>query len=212
MTDSALSTAAPLALGLRALQATNCTEYLPSQQQETCVTKLLRPTMSAEATKRVLRRRAVEKPSGPVTTTEAKFEALARFPLAFNPSPQAIAFTQKVVATVRESALLRDPAQPAYEKFINQQAAMMHGGPAHSMPTLLQSQQGYGFVLASPTGVGRSAYLQRLHVYLGTNSQFVHPHGDASTQLIFVPMLLVMWPTCGTMRGFLLAMRDALSC
>lgn len=171
------------------------------------------PRVPDETTARnLLRRRGMPKPAQPhELSVEDKLMALPRMWYAYNPPIEAIRFAQSVVATVRNSLLLRNPEHPRYARFYHAQAEVLSGKRLIARPSFLSALGGAGMLLAGPTGSGKSALLQRIRSLIGEeHTLLTSKQADAPAQMIFLPVLIVQWPDCGTLDGLLANIREQL--
>ncbi|WP_295995137.1 hypothetical protein [Rugamonas sp.] len=141
---------------------------------------------------------------------EQKLLALASLPRAYRPTIDAARFAQRVVMQMHVSLELRNPQDPRYLRFYYDQADVMRGGKIKPMPEFLESLTGAGFLLAGPSGSGKTVFLQRLRALVGERHTKIIGIGDAPAEFIFVPMLILRWPDCGTLFGLLANLRNAL--
>ncbi|OWW20767.1 hypothetical protein [Noviherbaspirillum denitrificans] len=186
-------------------------EGFPSPLSENLLTSCIRKVPSETRAKELLRRRGVPKLEDlEGKSVEDKIAALAYLQYAYNPPLAAARFTQKVLASVRASLLLRNPEDRRYWQFLYQQGQVLRGGRPIAMPQFLRSLQGAGFILAGPSGVGKTALVQRLRALIGQEPVLVNWGGDAPAQMTFIPMVVVKWPECGTLAGLLANFRQVL--
>ncbi|GIZ51922.1 hypothetical protein NCCP691_19360 [Noviherbaspirillum aridicola] len=143
-------------------------------------------------------------------TPEQKVAALACLPMTYRANTEGARFAQRVIAQVRASLALRNPENPRYARFYYGQADVMHGGRLKPMPDYLGGLSGPGVILAGPSGSGKSALLHRLRFLVGLQPVRLHGKGIAPAEFIFLPMLTLRWPDCGTLAGLLANFRDAL--
>ncbi len=173
--------------------------------------KQFRPVLPERETQQILLNRGVPKFSSTAeVSNEDKISALASLPAAYRASIDGTRFAQRVVAQVLTSLNLRNPQDPRYRRFYYSHANVMRGGKIIAMPDFLQSLTGSGFVLAGPSGVGKTAFLQRLRVLLGERHSVLWGDGDMPAEYVLVPMLIIQWPDCGTRDGLLENLRNAL--
>lgn len=141
---------------------------------------------------------------------EQKVRGLASLPRAYRPTTDAARLAQRVIAQMHASLELRNPQDPRYLRFYYDQADVMRGGKIKPMPEFLESLTGAGFLLAGPSGSGKTAFLQRLRVLVGERHTKLTGTGDAPAEFMFLPMLILRWPDCGTLYGLLANLRNAL--
>lgn len=145
-----------------------------------------------------------------VLSQEQKVAALAALPMVYRATNEAARFSQRVVAQVRASLELRNPENPHYARFYYGQADVMHGGRLKPMPAFLGGLSGSGVILAGPSGSGKTALLHRLRCLVGQQPASIHGKRAAPAEFIFLPMLTLRWPDCGTLSGLLSELRDGL--
>lgn len=186
-------------------------QELPDLGTENSLTERIPKIHAASAMKIALRSAGVPRVDIQAISAEERIAALARLQFAYYPSTAAALFSQKVIAQVRTSLLLRNPEHPRYAKFFFGQADVLGGGRPKPMPSFLHSLQGTGFVLAGPSGSGKSALIQRLRTIFGEAHRItLTGSGIAPAEMRLLPMLVVQWPHCGTLRGLLANFREAI--
>lgn len=191
-----------------------CTERFPTVVTGTIENPLLRLLQSQLPelkVKKLLHHRGVPEVNNiDGLSMEQKVLALASLPRAYRPTIDAARFAQRVVTQMHVSLELRNPQDPRYLRFYYDQADVMRGGKIKPMPDFLESLTGAGFLLAGPSGSGKTVFLQRLRVLVGERHTKITGIGDAPAEFIFIPMLILRWPDCGTLFGLLANLRNAL--
>lgn len=168
----------------------------------------LRPVLSVKQIGAILNNPGIPELVGSKTASiEQKIAGLALMQSSYRSGGDAARFAQRVIAQVHASYKLRNPEDPRYVKFVYSQAGVLRGAKVTSVPDFLSSLTGSGFILAGPSGCGKTAFLQRLRVLIGEEYLTVQTsHGEFT----FLPILILRWPDCGTLSGFLVNLREAL--
>jgi hypothetical protein len=168
----------------------------------------IRPVLSEKETRVILKNRGVPELQFPESASvDQKISGLANISTAYWPTTYAARFGQRVLAQVRASLSLRNPEDVRYAGFIYEQANVLRGGKVGAAPDFLGSMTGCGFILAGPSGAGKTAFLQRLRVLVGSEPHMIQ---TSRGQFSFLPMLALRWPDCGTLAGLLSNLREAL--
>lgn len=192
----------------------DCTERFPTVLTgaiENPLLRLLQSHLPELKVKKLLHHRGVPEVNNiNGLSMEQKVLALASLPRAYRPTIDAARFAQRVVTQMHVSLELRNPQDPRYLRFYYDQADVMRGGKIKPMPEFLESLTGAGFLLAGPSGSGKTAFLQRLRALVGERHTKIIGIGDAPAEFIFIPMLILRWPDCGTLFGLLANLRNAL--
>lgn len=184
---------------------------LPDPRSENLLTVHMQKVPTEAEAKQILRCRGVPKLSNLQTgSAEEKISAMTYLQFAYIPTDQAARFARKITAEVRKSLLLRNPEDPRYSKFFHGQANVMRGGRLIAMPSFLHSLQGASFILAGPSGAGKTALIQRLRALIGQGHTVIRGSGVAPPEMFFLPMLVIRWPDCGTLEGLLANFREAI--
>lgn len=185
---------------------------LTSIDEENLLTRKVLQIPSRVESLQLLSTRGIDVPNDFRNLSDAKkINALSYMHYAFLASTEHADFFAKVVAAIRSSLLLRNPEHTRYLRFYFEQLTTLHLQEEPAAPDFLANFQGAGFIIAGPTGSGKSALIQRIRFLLGSYT-IVHANtASGEIELKFVPILVVKWPNCGTLSGLLENIRNAIN-
>lgn len=165
---------------------------------------------SKDAVKGRLQNRTVrEDPELWQADQDIRIQAMQSFNAGYLPLEETTRFTTSLVSSYVYSMRCRDVRCPRYRRyFYSLHEALRDGNPLPSRSSL-DTLTGINFSLTGLSGMGRTAYLQRLRTMFGPAFRVVTNDSDVKV-VWFIPMLVLQWPECGTLKGFLQAFRDAL--
>lgn len=139
---------------------------------------------------------------------EAKIRAMAKFDKGYLATEEVARYTYSLVSTYVDCMQSRDLGNPRYRRFFYSfQYAVQGRGPIPSRDSL-DTLTGVSFVLTGRAQLGRTAYIQRLRDIFGAPFRVVGPSlGDVKLVWYF-PIVVLQWPSCGTLKGLLERFRE----
>lgn len=165
--------------------------------------------MSAEEVK--LRLTHEKKPTENLWSADVatKLDSLADFGMSYRPTAEVVAFVETLLAKIRLAYQHKDFADERYRTFYYSSRNVMEGAALLPLPEGLKLP-GLGFSMVGPSGMGRTALINRLKDILGKPFQTRLPHEAAPAQMWVIPILVLDYPACGTVQGLLSELRRVL--
>ncbi|ORC47434.1 hypothetical protein B2G74_20080 [Burkholderia sp. A27] len=141
---------------------------------------------------------------------EAKLRAMNNFDKGYLATEEVARYTYSLVSAYVECMEARHITNPRYRRyFYSFQQAVQGRGPIPSRESL-ETLTGVNFVITGRSQLGRTAYIQRLRTMFGAPFRVVAPTLDDIKLVWYFPIIVLQWPTCGTLKGLLDQFRDKL--
>lgn len=141
---------------------------------------------------------------------EAKLRAMNNFDKGYLATEEVARYTYSLVSAYVECMAARHITDPRYRRyFYSFQQAVQGRGPIPSRESL-DTLTGVNFVVIGRSQSGRTAYIQRLRTMFGAPFRVVGPSLDHIKLVWYFPVIVLQWPTCGTLKGLLEQFRDKL--
>lgn len=141
---------------------------------------------------------------------EAKLRAMTQFDKGYLATEQVARYTYSLVSAYVDCMDAKHLTNPRYRRyFYSFQQAVQGRGPIPSRESL-DTLTGVNFVITGRSQSGRTAYIQRLRNMFGAPFRVVAPSLDDIKLVWFMPIMVLQWPSCGTLKGLLEQFRDKL--
>ncbi|WP_124885087.1 hypothetical protein [Burkholderia stagnalis] len=166
---------------------------------------------SKTAVKERLRNRLVRNdPELWKASPETKVQALVDFDKGYLPTEEALRFTVSLVASYVDCMRSKDIHNPRYRRyFYSFKEALQGRGPVPSRESL-ETLTGVSYILAGSVHQCRTTYIQRLRNLFGEPFRVEGPSLNDINAVWYFPIVVLRWPTCGTLKGLLEQFRDRL--
>jgi hypothetical protein len=136
-----------------------------------------------------------------------KLDALADFSQSYLATNESVEFCERLIARCRSCLVAKEFENPEYMRWFYK-VRDFFGGREVSLPKKRQSSGESCNTIAGASLTGKTALLQRLRVVMGTPFSLMGAQ-DAPT-LHVVPLVMLKYPDCNTLRGLLSNLRRAL--
>lgn len=138
-----------------------------------------------------------------------KAGTLAEVREAYLPTNEIVTLVGQVFDALRHSLERKDFGDPTFRRYFHALSELFSGHQKVSLPAFPASLCGTGIRVTGVSGSGKTALLQRLRVMLGP-PHFLEFQERLKGRLCFVPMLIVRYPDCGTVKGLVAGIREQL--
>lgn len=138
-----------------------------------------------------------------------KTGTLAEVREAYLPTHEVVTLVGQVFDALRHALEKKDFGDQKFLRYFYAISQYYSGKPKISLPAYPASLCGIGIRVTGVSGTGKTALLQRLRVMLGP-PHFLHFQERLPGRLCFVPMLIVRYPDCGTVKGLVAGIREQL--
>ncbi|WDZ95754.1 hypothetical protein Herbaro_20110 [Herbaspirillum sp. WKF16] len=140
---------------------------------------------------------------------EKRMEAIVEnYAVAYRPVEEECDFVHLLSANMRSSMRGRDFSNPSFKQHWYNHEYIRKGGHLNPIPTCVQNL-GRSMVLYGPSQCGTTSLLKRIKMLAG---ETIRIEGGAYEPPIvhIIPILILTYPACGTVRGLLTEMREKL--
>ncbi|MBG7622084.1 hypothetical protein I5R65_21640 [Herbaspirillum sp. AP02] len=140
---------------------------------------------------------------------EERIDAIVKnYAVAYRPVEEEIDFVQILTANMRLSMSERDFSNPIFKQHWYNHEYIKKGGHLNPIPNCVQGM-GRSMILLGPSQNGTSSLLKRIKALAGETIRI--PGGKYEPPIVHVvPLLILNYPACGTVRGLLTEMREKL--
>ena len=137
----------------------------------------------------------------------AKLEALSRLEDAFLPSDEMVTYTAEILSRIRKLFESRNFNDEEYRTFFYRARDVLIGREVRPLPQSIVSLRGSCFTLCGPSLMGRTAFLQRLRLMLGSPFQ-IQGKEPEPLRMWCVPVLPLTVPPCGSTKQLIHQIRE----
>ncbi|SDI12376.1 hypothetical protein SAMN05216466_12750 [Paraburkholderia phenazinium] len=139
---------------------------------------------------------------------EAKVRAMTHFDRGYLATEDVARYTYTLVSAYVDCMRDKCLNNPRYRRyFYSFQEAVQGRGPIPSRENL-DTLTGVNFVITGCSQSGRTAYIQRLRNIFGAPFRVVSPALPDIKLVWYFPIVVLQWPSCGTLKGLLEQIRD----
>ena len=141
---------------------------------------------------------------------EAKIRAMAQFDKGYLATEEVARYTFNVVSAYVECMQTRNLENPRYRRYFYSFQEALQGRGTIPCRESLDTLTGVNFVITGRSQLGRTAYVQRLRKLFGAPFRVAGPSLNDVKVVWYFPIVVLQWPTCGTLKGLLEQVREKL--
>lgn len=119
---------------------------------------------------------------------------------SYMPTSEIVITVGQVFDAIRHALERKDFGDPTFNRYFHALGESFSGNPKVNLPPYPAGLAGVGIRVTGVSRSGKTALLQRLRVLLGP-PHYLEFHEGIQGRLCFVPMLIVRYPDCGTVKG-----------
>jgi hypothetical protein len=128
---------------------------------------------------------------------------------SYMPTSEIVTTVGQVFDAIRHTLERKDFGDPTFNRYFHALGEFFSGNRKVNLPPYPAGLAGVGIRVTGVSRSGKTALLQRLRVLLG-RPHYLHFHEGIQGKLCFVPMLIVRYPDCGTVKGLIAGIREQL--
>lgn len=127
----------------------------------------------------------------------------------YMPTSEIVTTAGQIFEAIRHTLERKDFGDPTFLRYFFATAELFKGTRKVNLPPYPEGLAGIGIRVTGVSRSGKTAFLQRLRVLLGP-AHFIDFPDKRDGRLCFVPMLIVRYPDCGTVKGLVAGIREQL--